>query len=202
MAQGKNSFTAYCDWIDSVEELTDEEAGKLFKHLLRYVNDLNPEAPDRMTKLLFAPFKTTLKRDLKKWETIRQRNVENGQKGGRPKKPIGLIENPNEPKKAVSVSVRDSVSVSVSKEKKNNIKKRFVKPSVDEVRLYCEERQNGIDPNQFINHYEANGWKRGKTPIKDWRACVRTWEGNKKEKSSGKKEKLRVTLDDFNNLST
>lgn len=54
--------------------------------------------------------------------------------------------------------------------------KRFVKPTVDEVRAYCLERQNDIDPEYFIDYYEARGWVVGKTPMKDWKATVRTWE--------------------------
>jgi len=54
--------------------------------------------------------------------------------------------------------------------------KRFVPPSVDEVRAYCEERRNGIDAARFVDHYTANGWVRGKTKVQDWRACVRYWE--------------------------
>jgi hypothetical protein len=42
MAENKKAFVAYCDWLESFEELTDEEAGKLAKHLFRYVNDLKP----------------------------------------------------------------------------------------------------------------------------------------------------------------
>lgn len=53
---------------------------------------------------------------------------------------------------------------------------RFVPPTVEEVRAYCEERNNGIDAEEFVNHYETSRWMRGKTPIQDWRACVRTWE--------------------------
>jgi hypothetical protein len=54
--------------------------------------------------------------------------------------------------------------------------KRFVKPSVDEVRSYCQERNNGIDAEQFWNFYESKDWVVGKSPMKDWRAAVRTWE--------------------------
>lgn len=53
---------------------------------------------------------------------------------------------------------------------------RFKKPSVEEVRSYCIERDNGIDPETFINFYESKGWKVGRSPMKDWRAAVRTWE--------------------------
>lgn len=68
MAEGKKSFLMYTDTISVVDKLTDEEAGRLFKHLLRYVNDLNPTPPDRLTELLFEPIKLALKRDLSKWE--------------------------------------------------------------------------------------------------------------------------------------
>ena len=53
---------------------------------------------------------------------------------------------------------------------------RFVPPTLDEVREYCTERGNGIDPAKFVAHYEANGWMRGKTKLKNWKAAVRYWE--------------------------
>ena len=54
---------------------------------------------------------------------------------------------------------------------------RFTPPSVDEVRAYCLERKNGIDPERFVDFYAANGWKQGRgKPIVDWKAAVRTWE--------------------------
>lgn len=56
--------------------------------------------------------------------------------------------------------------------------KIFKKPTVDEVAQYCQERKNSVNPQHFIDHYEANGWKVGKNPMKDWRAAVRTWERN------------------------
>jgi len=133
MAENKTSFVSYCDWLETFEELTDEEAGKLVKHLFRYVNDLNPDS-DKLTKLLFIPIQQSLKRDLKKYEQYIDKQRVNGQKGGRPKKPKKpkqpnpLFENPTEPKKAdsvsVSVSVNDSVNVSVNdikKELNNNL---------------------------------------------------------------------------------
>jgi|SRR5947209_7198140 len=52
----------------------------------------------------------------------------------------------------------------------------FHKPSFDELKAYCQERQNGVDSQEFLDHYEANGWKVGRNPMKDWRAAVRTWE--------------------------
>lgn len=59
---------------------------------------------------------------------------------------------------------------------------KFIPPTVDEVKAYCKERNNTIDAEKFIDHYAAANWFRGKTKIKDWKACVRTWEKNDKGK--------------------
>ena len=55
---------------------------------------------------------------------------------------------------------------------------RFVKPTLDEIKAYCRERGNKVDPERFLAYYESNGWKVGKNPMKDWRAAVRNWERN------------------------
>jgi len=80
--------------------------------------------------------------------------------------------NPNQPivKVKVEAKVEEKIKTSV-----------FKKPSVEEVKQYCQERKNIIDPQSFVDHYEANGWIRGKTKIKDWKACIRTWEKNTKD---------------------
>lgn len=54
--------------------------------------------------------------------------------------------------------------------------RRFAPPSVEEVRAYCDERNNGIDADEFVDFYTAKGWKVGNQPMKDWKAAVRTWE--------------------------
>jgi uncharacterized phage protein (TIGR02220 family) len=79
MAKDKKSFLLYADLIHTIEKLNDEQAGKLFKHVLRYVNDQHPES-DQFTEVVFEPIKQTLKRDLEKYEGIRQRNSENAKK--------------------------------------------------------------------------------------------------------------------------
>ena len=55
---------------------------------------------------------------------------------------------------------------------------RFIKPTLADVKAYCEERENNVDPEKFINYYDSNGWHVGKNPMKDWQAAVRTWEQN------------------------
>ena len=58
----------------------------------------------------------------------------------------------------------------------------FEAPSIDEVKAYCKERNNTVSPETFINFYQSKNWMVGKNKMKDWKACVRTWEG--KERSS------------------
>lgn len=61
---------------------------------------------------------------------------------------------------------------------KNSIdnNRAFKKPTLDEVKEYCLERKNGINPQHFIDFYESKGWMVGKNKMKDWKACIRTWE--------------------------
>lgn len=73
--------------------------------------------------------------------------------------------------------------------------KRFVPPTVEEVRAYCVERQNGIDPNRFINHYTSNGWMVGRNKMKDWKAAVRTWEQRQIPQAQGKAKNSNPFLD-------
>ncbi len=80
MAENKKSFLLYCDVIHTTDKLSDEQAGKLFKHILAYVNDLNPETNDLLIEVAFEPIKQSLKRDLKKYEGIRAKNKENALK--------------------------------------------------------------------------------------------------------------------------
>ena len=62
--------------------------------------------------------------------------------------------------------------------------KLFKKPSVNDVELYCIERDNKIDAISFFNFYESKGWMVGKNKMKDWRACIRTWEMRAKNKKT------------------
>ena len=70
MAKEKKSFLLYVDLIHTIEKLNDEQTGRLFKHILRYVNDQNPEPQDQFTEVVFEPIKQSLKRDLVKCENI------------------------------------------------------------------------------------------------------------------------------------
>lgn len=65
-------------------------------------------------------------------------------------------------------------------------KKKFIPPTVDEVAAYCQERNNGIDAEEFVDWYQSRNWMSGKTKLSDWKACVRTWEKKKKNSNYSK----------------
>ena len=80
------------------------------------------------------------------------------------------------------------------KDKKTNIK--FVKPTLDEVKVYCQERGNNVNAERFIAYYESNGWKVGRNPMKDWRAAVRTWEQKDGKNNTHTEDLTRPAVDE------
>lgn len=63
---------------------------------------------------------------------------------------------------------------------------KITHPTVQEVSDYCRQRKNSVNPQAFVDFYASKGWKVGNTKMKDWEACVRTWESRDKSKSTGK----------------
>ena len=67
-------------------------------------------------------------------------------------------------------------NIEVNNLENKKVDKGFVKPTLDEVKEYCRERNKGVDAEKWYNHYSANGWMVGRTKMVDWKAAVRTWE--------------------------
>jgi hypothetical protein len=151
MAKDKNSFLIYCDVIHTVEKLTNEQAGALFKHLLRYVNDQNPVAEDIVTEIAFEPIKQSLKRDLNKYESIRERNRENANKRW------NATASDRIPKVRKHTKNADSVSDSVSD---INIYRSFAQLSISKIefeKLSEEYTEEQIDSTlDDIENYKGN----------------------------------------------
>jgi hypothetical protein len=171
MATDKKSFLIYCDIIHTVEQLTDEQAGDLFKHLLRYVNDLNPQSDSVITKIAFEPIRQALKRDLDKYETIRKRNSDNARMRWDATASSGI---PNDTKNADS-----DIVIGIDSDK--DIKKQrvvFEKPTLSELKTYMTEIGMADVSEKWFDYYESNGWLVGKNKMKNWRAAVRTWKNN------------------------
>ena len=89
---------------------------------------------------------------------------------------------PNINLKADSQKMKDN---NIDNNKENNNKKeckeksatsRFIPPTLEEIRAYCEERRNLVDVERFYDFYQSKGWMVGKNKMKDWKASIRTWE--------------------------
>lgn len=87
--------------------------------------------------------------------------------------------NENENEESYNDSSDDSYNESMPK--------RFVPPTIEEVKAYCKERNNHVDAERFIDFYESKGWMVGKNKMKNWKACVRTWE----QRDKGSKTRLQ-----------
>lgn len=83
------------------------------------------------------------------------------------------------------------------KQKKEKTTKGFEKPTLEEVREFCMERGNNINPEQFIAFYESNGWKVGKNPMKSWKSAIITWEGRNKGNQQQQRNQYYGNWDEY-----
>lgn len=81
----------------------------------------------------------------------------------------------------------------LSPQGEDGVSRPFRKPTVEEIRGYCLERQNNIDPEEFWDFYESKGWFVGKNKMKDWKASVRTWERSSKPRYAQQDRKQEAT---------
>lgn len=109
MAKDKKSFVLYSDQRSVVDLLSDEQAGKLLKHIYSYVNDENPTLDDLSLKLAFEPIKLQLKRDLKKWEEQLNQRIKAGKASAEKRKRNST--SVNERSVSSTVNVNDNVTV-------------------------------------------------------------------------------------------
>jgi hypothetical protein len=183
MKSDRKSFILYNDSISTIEMMPDKDAGMLIKHIFRYVNKQDLGDYTDLSLLAFQGFKTHIDRDNEKYKETCRARQEAGKLGGRPKKPNDKIEkqknqmvfektkqNQTKAKKADSDS--DSVNDSDSEKKK---KSRFAPPSQEEVKNYMKLKSYTDFSESFMSHYQSNGWKVGKNPMKDWKAAIRGW---------------------------
>jgi len=177
----KKSLILHLDSLLILDEISDEQAGKLFKAIKNYHSNSINEL-DEITKLIFIPFKNQFVRDEEKYINICNKNKTNGLKGGRPKTQVnpnepkkanGLIENPNEPKKADSKNDSDSKSENKNDNKNNkkNDNKIFTPPTLEEVKIYfLENNYSETAAKKMFDYYSVANWHDSKgNKIKNWK---------------------------------
>lgn len=82
-----------------------------------------------------------------------------------------------------------------NKNNKKSTKRKFIPPSVDEVLAYCKERNNKVSAEAFVDFYSSKDWMIGKNKMKDWKACVRTWERRQKGEGSVGTNGIKIKSD-------
>lgn len=214
MAKDKNSFILYCDSKELINQLPDDVAGRLFKHIFAYVNDENPESDELLLNVAFAPIKAALKRDLKSYESKKEERSRSGILGNLSKyypdlyesvksKAMSLYEAQSIAKKrkashsdtntAVSDSVNVSVSDSVNDTDKNKktIEKRK-KEFAEQVRQHISSDFDKDEATKFYNYWTEKNDKGRKMKFEKQTTFeiskrILTWISNKNE---WKKEKI------------
>lgn len=175
----------FLDFNESTQDLTDEECGRLVRAIVDYANGNDYES--RLTggeKIAFRFIKGTIDRN----QAISEVRAKAGASRKKTEQTETNANKTEQNEQTETKSLNKKLITKNKKENKNNIatevaSTRFQKPTVDEVRAYIVERNNGLtaqDAETFVDFYEAKGWKIGNQPMKDWKAAVRTWENKRK----------------------
>lgn len=200
MAENKKSFILYCDQKGVWDKLNNEQAGKLIKHIIAYVNDENPQTDDFITELAFEPIKQHLKRDLKKWEKQYDQRVEAGKKSAESRKRNSTTVDDRSISSTDNVSVNGSVNVNATVNENVNgseIKKtlEWFVSQIDEMYLEnLKYTHKGKDIDQAIkeayNHIASDGLRLKNLDGAGAKRLVNTWLTNTKSQNGKPKTKL------------
>ena len=187
----RDSFVLYTAIAEIVERLSDIQKGQLFQAILDFERDKEINISDHIVEIAFIPIKQSLIANNEKWEKTIKARSEAGKRSAeiRKQKTTNLTNvdfvqtkvNKNEQTPTKS-TVYEYVNVNVNdNEVIGKKRKRFIPPTLEEVKKYCIERNNSVDPQRFIDFYSSKGWMVGKNKMKDWKASVRTWERERKD---------------------
>lgn len=195
----KDSFLIYTENAEIVSELSDAQAGMLFKALFAYQAGNEPEIEDLATKIVFKTMRRQIDKCNDRYEETRRKRSEAGKKGmeSRWNDNTGITNNNNDittDNADKQEDNKDNLYVPVPdndkeiKEKSIEKKRRFAPPTREEVQEYIDQQGYKVDANKFIDFYTSKGWMVGKNPMKDWRAAVRTW--NTRDKVTPEKNRF------------
>ena len=170
------SFTIFEEYYDLITLLNDKDQQELLLAIVKFMfEDIEPVLNEKQTKIfknLRRPLEVSKNKSKCKQNKTKTKSNKN-------QKEIKKETKQNQNEVSDSSFVTKSMSMSMS----NKSMSKFKKPNIEEIEEYCKERNNGINANTFYDFYESKGWKVGNQPMKNWQACIRTWEKrNKPEK--------------------
>lgn len=182
----RDSVLFYRSFYDALKNIPPEERLKVYDSIMEYgMYDRDPDL-DGVALAIFLLAKPQIDANNKRYEN-----------GCRAKKKRTVSE--------TEANVKQDLSETGAKEKekvKEKVKvkdnnKIFIPPAVEDVRAYCTERGNSVDPQSFVDFYESKGWMIGKNKMKDWKAAVRTWERSETKTRQGETAKLTKDNNNF-----
>ena len=198
----------YHSYLDAIQALSDAERGRLLTAMLNYALTGDAGNLRGNERFVFPIIKSQIDRDNAKYETKCRINAANGKNGGRPRKPknpLGISESGKSQDKGEYEGEEESKDKDEDKDEDKEEEKRegegeckekekekapgtpegvrrahhFHPPTLSQVRDYVYERNSPVDPQGFLDFYQAKGWMVGSTPMQDWKAALRnaeSWE--------------------------
>ena len=180
MAKGKASFLVYCDLIEKVDHLTHEELGRLFWHMLEYVNDKDPVMEDRVLLSAWKHIEVQMKKDLQKYRDRCKKNSENAKKRW------------NKNDATASDRMRTSakhadIDKDIDKDIDTSTNVDDMHPTLSDVMekvldLYGEDVVHSMSEffrtsaKAFFYHYDSQGWVKGNgLPLTNWETKLKEW---------------------------
>lgn len=167
-------FTFYRPFKENLNGLSDKDKLTMYEAIIDYALDLKEPNLEGFSKLAFDLIRPMLDINIKRWQNG-CKGADHGYKGGAPKGNRNATKNnpkttANQPQNNPKLTPTDK-TVKVLEPPT----KRFIKPTVQELKEHIAANSIPVDAERFFNYYEANGWKVGRNQMKDWKAALRTW---------------------------
>jgi len=208
----RDSFIFYRSFFSATKCLNQAEKSQLFDAICSYALDNEVGELNGTALGMFELIKPQLDANRKRFQNgcIKKQKISKTEAKQKQKiskteanvnDNVNLNDNVNVNQECKSESINDNSNLNLNNniiKQDDNIKnKRFIKPTIQELISFCNEFALNIDPQQFIDYYDANGWKINKNPMKDWQATARNWHRRNADKITTTKKSNIVDPMDF-----
>lgn len=212
-------FTFTKDWLEAIKLLSlEEEQAKAYQAIISTPSMASPRTRKigHLPFLVFTTTKTQIDLDYNRYKETSNARSRAGKRSAEVRWKYNENNNTNEnnicydkdkDKDRTRTRTRTRTKTKTKtknkrkereKEKMEQSVQRLTPPPIDEIKSFCVEIWGGVDPEEFFNYYQANGWKVGKNRMKDWKACVLMWKKrNEKNQKNEKQDTLSCAKNDF-----